>query len=243
MFDQMKLGRLPAEPHRTLPLLRDVAKLPAAWTSADWSRSVAKFRMSLNDQLGTCAIAAMANYHWQCGIYVPLAYGMTDDEVRACYQQLGWNPADPATDIGVVEVRVLDAWKQGVSIGGKIAKIDGYAAIPSGDVEHVKVAIDALGGVFAGVSMPISAQRSGVWDVVTGPDGARDSWGGHEMLANGYDADTVQFVTWGVKQRATWAWWLEYVEEVQAVLSLDWMRVNTMVNPAGVDWATVRAVL
>jgi hypothetical protein len=70
-----------------------------------------------------------------------------------------------------------------------------------------------------GAELPLSAQSSGLWDVVSGQQGTPGGWGGHCMVAPKYTADgKIQFVTWGENQPATLAWWQKYVDECHVLL-------------------------
>lgn len=244
MFHAMRLGRKQPDARRSarLPRLSDVADLVPPRAFTDWSSSVASWAMSCNDVLGTCTIAAAANYSRQMGVFKSPFAAMTDDEVRATYTHLGWNPAIPATDKGLVETVLLDLWRDtGLMIGGKLDKIDGYASIAPSLVDHVRCAIDMVGGVMVGAAMPLSAQNGGPsWDVVPGPAGVPDSWGGHEFLINSHDATGFGCITWGQKQRLTLAWFQEYVVDVNAVLSRDWI-FGLGNNPAWFDWPAIAA--
>jgi len=70
--------------------------------------------------------------------------------------------------------------------------------------------------------MPLSAQaqfQAGKpWDVVRGPGGAVNSWGGHYVHVPGYTTAGPVCVTWGRKQQMTWAFFAKYCDEAYAII-------------------------
>ena len=77
----------------------------------------------------------------------------------------------------------------------------------------VRTAAWLFGGLYIGLSLPLTAQRPGR----LGLDGLADrrrrspgSWGGHAVDVVRYDADGLTVVTWGRLQQMTWAFWERY---------------------------------
>jgi hypothetical protein len=110
----------------------------------------------------------------------------------------------------------------------------------------VRVGLWALGGLYTGVALPLSAQeqmqRRQPWDVpAEGPtgDGAPNSWGGHCLWTVAYDADGLTCLTWGQKQRLTWAFWQAYCDECLPILAPEWHSAGKC--PAGFDVAALQA--
>jgi len=71
---------------------------------------------------------------------------------------------------------------------------------------------------------------------------APGSWGGHCIPFGKYDANTVRGVTWGAVKDATWPWLLEYVDELYALISPDWLDGKGK-TPEGLDLEALRADL
>ena len=145
------------------------------------------------------------------------------------YEKFGYIPGDPATDQGAVELDVVQYWmKIGVAVTdmGAIDKLDGYAVVNQGDSQRIKQCIDVFGGVLLGLAMPISAQRQMVWDVVSTPNGAPGSWGGHAVPIIAYDDVGPYCISWGEIIQMTWTFLAQYADEAYAPLSIDRLARN-----------------
>ena len=230
------LGRRPPHANLVLPHVSEVAALPPVSIDADWSRSVAAFGMYGNGLAGCCTYTAAANARHQFGVYAGRAPAISDAEVLHEYAlATGW----PAQDPGRVETDVLHDWMtKGFTFGEQVDRIDGYAAVRHDSVAEVRQMIALFGGVMVGAELPETAEDSLEWQPSSGPRGAVGSLGGHEMWCNAADDQGVQLITWGERARASWDWFLTYVDDVQVVLSRDWLLPNTD-TPAGVDWAAL----
>ena len=228
---------------RTLKLARYLtAALPPAPPSVDWSKSVGAWGVHLNDSLGCCTIAAAANaiQTWTANagqeVIVP------DADVLKYYEAWdGYNPCDPSTDQGGVELDVLNNWRQQ---GFSASALDAFAAVNHANSGLVEIAINLFGGLYIGVELPLSAQTQDVWDISANP-GLNDepgSWGGHAIYLVGYDPVTLTCVTWGLLKKMTWAWFGRYCSESYALISKDWLEV-TGITPGGLDLAALEADL
>ncbi len=218
---RMRLGRLPArhDSRRRGHAHRLFAALPPAPPSVDWTNGIGAWGMMRNDVLGDCTIAA-------CGHAIQVVtlaatdaiVTPSDDVVLSLYEKWdGYHPADPASDQGGVELDVLQDWERDGFDGHALL---GFVSPDPRNLDQVKQAITHFGGVYMGAELPVSAQTQEVWDV-TPADG--HIWGGHCMHAPSYDRDTVSFITWGQRKRATWNWWLKYVDECHALLLQEWL--------------------
>jgi hypothetical protein len=158
----------------------------------------------------------------------------TTDEVLAAYSAItGYNPDDPNSDQGAEMQSVREYWrKTGFRLGGQVHKILLFAELHQQDLSLVKWSLDQFGSLGVGVNLPNSAMdqfnAGQPWDVVP-DDGGID--GGHAVALVGYDAEYAYLVTWGRVQRATWAWWARYVEEVWTVLTQDFVNEHTGLDP------------
>ncbi len=166
--------------------------------------------------------------------------------MQAFYEAVaGYIPGNPDTDRGAVEADVLARWSgQGMDLGAATPDVlSGFAEVRPTDHVQVRQAIAWFGNLYVGLALPVSAQRQGVWDVPRGGtrgQGAPGSWGGHAVLAVGYDAQGVLCVTWGALKRMTWAFWDAYVDESYALLSRDFVTAAGTA-PEGLSWAQLQA--
>jgi hypothetical protein len=209
----------------------------------------------LNDQLGNCTIAALGHIEqvWtaKAGKYIMT---LPDDCILQKYEQwCGYDPSDPNTDQGGVEIDVLNHYR--TSPGLWKHTLDAYADPSAADIEHVRKAIELFGAVYIGVQLPLSAQGAQIWDY-TGKHPFYEipgSWGGHaviipkyETLANGETLFTC--ISWGGLYQITERFWLyndpmygPYIDEVHAPLGKDWLRWKGM--PEGFDYTQLQADL
>jgi hypothetical protein len=207
--------------------------------------------MMLNDRLGDCIIADGPGHATQVWTLNATGTIVTppDSLILETYEKwCGYNPADPNTDQGGVELDVLNHWqKQGFA--GQ--PLDAYAAIDLEQGPHpvipmmsVMDAIWLFGGAYIGVELPITAQNQEIWEVPLDP-GLQDepgSWGGHAIYIVAYDQNTLTCITWGQLKKMTWAWFEKYCSEAYALVSKDWMEASG-IAPSGFDLATLESDL
>ena len=90
----------------------------------------------------------------------------------------GYDPANPASDQGGVELDVLNQWRQQGFDGHPL---DAYAAIELGTRDTgngipedlLRAAIWLFGGCYIGLELPLTAQGQDVWYVASGKSGVR----------------------------------------------------------------------
>jgi hypothetical protein len=129
---KMRLGKRPRRHDvRTLKLARYLTpSLPSAPARVDYSCGITDFGVMLNDQLGCCTIAAVAHavQVWTANSGIEVSF---PDSVILDYYKTwdGYDPANPATDQGGVELDVLNDWRQQGFAG---QTLDAYAAIELG---------------------------------------------------------------------------------------------------------------
>ena len=231
----VKLGkRAPKlEPGRRLMLAKYTIELPAPPDSADWTEGITEFGMMLNDNLGDCTIAAVGHAVQIATLAAGAEVSVPDSIVLAAYEAWdGYVDGDPSTDQGGVEVDVLNDWRQNGFAGHLLTA---YADPDPGNNTHVKQAIATFGGLYIGLSLPLTAQNQEIWDVVAGITDGSDqpgSYGGHAVFCVGYDANYITFITWGVLMKMTWAFWAQYCDESHCLVMADFP------IPVGVDQAT-----
>lgn len=229
-----KLGKKPARHDpRTLRLANYVeVHLPLAPSSVDYVSKVGAWPMYRNDEIGDCTCAAAAHQiqAWtQYGRSHEI--GLSDGAVLQAYERVGgYVPGDPSTDMGAVELDVLKYWRTH-GIGGH--KIGAFASVHPRSEAYVKDAIYLFGGLYVGVSLPMSAQGQAVWEVPAGgpfDDGEPGSWGGHAVPILGYDERGLTCITWGAALRMTWDFLSVYCDESYAIFSTDFIRGNKAPN-------------
>jgi len=234
------LGRNPSvHDARTLRMADYVRQLPASPPARDWTQALPDdLGMMLNDQCGDCAYVAPAHliqvYTGNRGVMQT----PTDADVLSAYMAgTGYDPNKPETDGGASMLDVAKGWRSSGLYGHHIGA---FVRVDASDQEEVRAAINLFGGVYLGARMPLRAKQqldAGAGWSVPGPlttTDAPDSWGGHAMACAQYDRQGPWLVTWGRRQRCTWQWWANYVDEVYAVLSADWVDGSTPA-PSGLD--------
>lgn len=237
----MRLGKAPAKHDpRTLRLARYIAALPPPPARTSWADVLpADLGVMLNDRLGDCTCAGMAHARqvWTANNGAPMLT-TPDETVQRWYQEsCGYDPADPSSDQGGVEVDVLRYFR-------KLGIIDAFAAIDPKNRDHMRAAIWLFGGAYIGVSLPVSAQVQDVWHLaVAGTDGdpTPGSWGGHCVYVVDYDQTGLTCITWGQRKRMAWEWWDAYCDEAFALLSRDWADDDGA--PSGFDLAALQSDL
>jgi len=238
---EYKLGRKAIKwDSRTLKV-RDylTPALPAPPVSVDWTRGIISFGEMLNDQLGDCVFAGIGHAIQIWTANTTTEATVPDSTIESYYESwAGYDPNDPSTDQGYIELDALNKWKKGTFAGHKLLA---YADATISNIAEVKQAINLFGGVYIGLNVPNFIMNSipSVWDVVS-DDGGID--GGHCVYVVGYDADTIKFISWGSLYSMTTAFWNKYVDEAHALLSQDWIDTKG-VDPQGFNLAQLEADL
>lgn len=242
------LGKLaPKRDRRTLKLSHYVHKVDIpVEPRADWRARgvISSWPMFLNDKIGCCTIASGAHMieAWSASAR-GLEADITEADVLAAYEEAcGYDPADPTSDQGGVEIDVLNYWRK-VGIGGH--KIGAYASINPDDPDMIRRAIALFGGVYTGFALPLSAQDQPVWKSPvrgTRGHGAPGSWGGHAVPIQAYDPHLLTCITWGGEKAMSWQFLADYCDEVYAIISPDFLRGSRMA-PNGFDVAKLVADL
>jgi len=166
---------------------------------------------------------------------------LPDATVEKFYEKWdGYKPGNPSTDNGGVELDVLNDWKkQGFASHALTAFADPRPA----NLTEVRQSIALFGGVYIGLSLPVTAQNQDVWDVVpnAGSDADPGSWGGHCVYVPKYDQNGFTCITWGQPKTMTVAFWNKYCDEAHVLLSQDWLAAKG--SPGGFDQAQLLADL
>lgn len=191
-----------------------------------YTYGVKNWGMMLNDTLGDCTIAACAHavQVWTRDQVTP-----PDSLVLSTYEQwCGYNPNDPSTDQGGVELDVLNDWRK-LTFGGHVLR--GYVDPQPQNLGHIMHSIAEFGGVYIGLQLPNSAMdqnsKGQVWDVVPNDDGIA---GGHAVFCPAYHTldpfvnkrTTINCITWGGVQKMTVDFWDKYCDESHTLLGAAW---------------------
>lgn len=192
-------------------------------------RDYAAFQTGLygNDTIGDCTAAALAN----AARGFSLAHGGPDipidpAAVVAFYAACCGVPDTPdalaQTEGSVMSDVLARQARDGYDIGEQTALVGTYGTIPVANHQQVANAIALLGGAYLGVDLAVADQTADVWDTDTPGDQTPGSWGGHALMAWGYDGlgptDQVMLGTWGMWQPATWRWVASRAVEAHAVI-------------------------
>jgi hypothetical protein len=240
---KMKLGRKAIKTDTRTLQFGDYLKpsLPPPPPSADWTKGITAWGMMLNDKLGDCTIAGVGHavQVWSANngpiVTVP------DPTILSYYEKWdGYVPSQPNTDQGGVELDVLSDWRQQGFAGNALM---GFADPKVANLVEVRQSIALFGGVYIGLSLPLTAQTQDVWDVVKGggANAKKGSWGGHCVFVPKYDGKSFTCITWGQLKTMTLAFWKEYCDEAHTLLGQGW--INAKGSPAGFNQAQLQTDL
>ena len=207
---------------RTLYLAKYLTPaLPSPPPAVDWTMGITSFGEMLNNQIGDCTIAGLGHAIQVWTANTSTEVTLPDTTIQSAYEDwCGYDPSNPDTDQGGIELDVLTDWrKNGLGDHRLLAFADPNVA----NLTEVRTAIDLFGGVYIGLNLPISAQTQEIWDDIDSKDendNLAGSWGGHAVFVPAYDASSF---TWGTPKKMTTAFWLTYCDEAHALLSPDWI--------------------
>ena len=149
-------------------------------------------------------------------------------------------PATLIRTTAVVELDVLNDWKKHGFAGNALM---GFADPTPGNLDEVRQSIALFGGVYIGLSLPLTAQTQNVWDVA--PDRSSRSRAGKlgrplrvcaQVRSRGFTC-----ITWGQLKTMTVAFWNKYCDEAHTLLAADWLTANGA--PSGFDQVQLEADL
>lgn len=219
---------------RTLRLSRYfMATLPPPPPSIDWTKGITSWGEFLNDQLGDCTCAGVAH---ACQIWTANASQeatITDAQVQQIYENwCGYNPSDPSTDAGGVELDVLKDFKAQGFAGHNLTA---FAVVLPANQAHVELAIWLFTGLYIGMDipqyiMPDDGNVPTLWDV--NPTADNTIIGGHCVYVTGYDSVGPKFISWGSNYQMTWAYWAKFVDEAYSLISKDFIEASGL-SPSG----------
>lgn len=233
----MKLGRKAIKTDsRTLALGRYLKPgLRPPPPAADWTKGIPSWGAMLNDKLGDCTIAGAAHAVQVWTANTGRMVTVPDDTIRRYYEKWdGYVPGKPGTDTGGIELDVLNDWRKNGFDGNPLMA---FADPKHANLVEVRQSIALFGGVYIGLSLPLTAQTQEVWDVVPGGSAKAkpNSWGGHCVFVPKYDRTGFTCITWGKLQTMTVAFWNKYCDEAHTLLNKDWLAAKGA--PSGFDQA------
>lgn len=224
-----KLGRVIDQ--RTLQLRKLMrTPMPVPPPSSNYSRDRQAWPMYGNDRYGDCALASLSGHRiivQERNAQQREPEPSTQDVLDAYTAVTGFDPAKPETDNGTYMLDALN-WQRRIGSGRErdhtTHTIYAYAEVDRAAMQ-LRLALWLFGGLYLGLWLPRSAmaQTGSCWDITEGPDSRPGSWGGHAVWVIGYDRNTLTCVTWGARQRLTWAFLTRYCDEAYAVLSEDFL--------------------
>lgn len=208
-------------------------ELPTPPDAISWSKNIDEWGLMKNDVVGDCTIAACGHALQVWSANTGNEITVSDEDIIATYSKWnGYDPKDSTTDCGGIELDVLNDWKKQ---GFCNYKLLAFTAVNPKKIHEVKTAIYLFGGVYIGVSLPISAQNQTIWDVVKDDGNGNTiagSWGGHAVYVCAYDKTGVTCITWGKLLKITWKFWNTYCDESYGILGQNWFN-DSGVYPSG----------
>ncbi len=223
------LGKQPAIIHADTLRLSNYLQpelLAAPPASVDLTSGIVTWPMYGNDLLPDCTAAAAAHLSEIWSLLAGVEYIPEEPEVEALW--LASNGNDPTQ--GAYMLNLLREWQHKPLKGGVAPYA--YVYVNWQLSQMVKTAIALFGGLYVGLAMPRSAMYQtgpdGIWSIVVGTDADWGSWGGHAVNIVGYDERGLTCITWGQKQKMSWAFFNRYCDEAWAVLPTDWQAVGSI---------------
>lgn len=220
-----KLGRGPVIVVQGQPRFK-VSALPVREASPSCVKpDQPSLHMGFNNKYGDCTAVGLMNSASVVSSLNGAPVACSDsDAIRFYSESTGFNPEDPSTDRGGVEVGVLDyASRNGMQFGFyKLFPLWGTVNMLSRN--DLALACEALGSVYLGIDLAEADQFSlgALWDTTTLGNQAPGSWGGHCALLYDYsglgDEDTIRIATWGGLQKATWRWLESRIVEAHGII-------------------------
>lgn len=220
-------------------ILRAPVTLPAEY-DFDVAHAGVPTPVFANDQYGDCVIAGRAHQTLRFELVEQgKIIAITDSDVtREYFKETG------GADSGLIVLDSLKLWRRsGWLAAARRYRIQAFSELDRSVRNEVKQAIVLDVGVGLGLGLPLSAQaqfQAGKpWDVVSGPTGVVNSWGGHYVHVPGYTTLGPVCVTWGQKHQMTWAFFAKYCDEGYAIFDAK----DTAKVRRAIDLPRVRAFL
>lgn len=200
--------------------------LPSPPSAVSWSTKIASWPMMLNDTYGDCVEAGKGHM-----VMVFSTYGRgqtvvpSDSLIKNTYfAETG------GQDTGLDIPTSLNYWAKNPLDGDVLTA---WATIQAYDLNATCLAASLFGGTTHGVNLPQNCfdfiDKGLPWtDVSQQPDPNM----GHDIIMVDYDSFGPVYITWGQKQKASWAWHQKYVNESYMLLGQDW--TQSPIAPPGI---------
>ena len=168
-----------------------------------------------NDVHENCTLVAYANCaRTEMLVHQSVDLPITTDHVLARFRRMGWDPADPATDVGqYMDVVMNDALRVGWDIGQQSLLTGLWAGIEPDDLNALRLVIAGPGAVCLSLNLSKSDVLTDPWTMrppASAGDDTPGSGGGHEVVAHAYsgtsDDDVLLIQSWGAIRPAPWPW-------------------------------------
>lgn len=231
-----KLGKLPAKvspkTYKMDTMLTNVSEIiPKDY---NWAVDL-KWPMWKNDILGCCTQVSVASAIRVFTVNTKKPMFLSDEDVVKNYSdESGYNPNDPSTDKGAVELDVLTRWtKQGYVGPAGTNILYAFGSISPKNLTNIKKSIYFFGGCYIGIDVPNYAmtnaqENTGVWELEYYDN---DIIGGHAVFLHGYDDNYFYFNTWGENWKMSMSFFETYCEEAYGLISKDFLDGLTHLNP------------
>jgi hypothetical protein len=214
----------------------DIRRAPR---TIDWGKKfTGQWGMLGNDALGDCTCASLGHMDqvWSASTGHP--EDITDEAIFGRMGGLYWRTGTEDTGRNMLDV--LNEVSNNGLAGDKFAA---FAAVDVKNHALIRYVTWAFGGVYLGITLPVTAQTQNVWDYVPNANGNEPgSWGGHAVNIVGYKAKGPIVVTWGALKQLTWAFVDHYCDEAYGIVSPDWLDALGK-TPLGFNMAKLRADL
>jgi hypothetical protein len=205
--------------------------------SINWGSKVKNWPMYLNDTLGDCTLAGVGHSIQTWTFNSSSIYSLTDADILKYYELLGgYNPQDPSTDGGCVELDVLKYWKN-TGFNGHL--INSFVEVNLNNIQEVKSAIYLFGLIYIGLQLPNIATTQDIWDVSINDGGCA---GGHAIIIIGFDSQYLYGITWGMVKKITYPFFNMYCDESYAIISNDWLN-NAGISPSNLNLSALKSDL
>lgn len=247
-----KLGKKSPKRLMSTPALGDFLDKATTWPAVPptgWEYRVPTSALSIlgNDLWGNCTAAGVMHLIQAQNYNTNRPIQPTTEEALALYtavtgfdRNAGPSGSNP-TDNGAACTDVLNYWqKSGVTAGGVLHKIVGYASIDVSSIAQMRYAAYTFGGLYLGINCPNKCQEDTTnWNFAPG----LPIEGGHCIVQLGQGANGGHVDSWGINIPISNSFILGYVDEAYITISQDWIDQTSTKSPSGLDLSGLLAAM
>ena len=188
-------------------------------TEVGYWRQVKTWPTGANDKCGDCFLAMVANLHVLVTTVMGHPYVMSDEEVERAYTVWkGFDPNNPATDVGMSVEETLKDWCKTGWPGMAWLKPPAYFRVS----DSIPNWIEQYGGVCAWCYLPVDENDDPIMgDRALAKYASTDP---HAVLIVGHEPGYYQLATWGAVYRVSEAWWAKFGRETFVVVHPQWRK-------------------